>query len=255
MVESVELAGNFETGWKAMKAYVWLIFTLMIALSSSCFASERTLQLRDNLRRAKPGDYLVTAQNRNYTVMAIQKVSPRSVVIEEITVPFKSVRPGEDWKAWVLKGAPNHTCWVRFSVDLETGQLTEEISNSRQKQLQQAASQFLSTLLTLPFEQIPLNERRRVGPPPSSGSVDRRPFWQPKLLVEGHSLEGIRLEPFWAKWPKDGSELSGRMIEVFLPEKGQDYPDYFPYWLQISGLTGRAKIRIVDSGRGLLVTR
>lgn len=238
-----------------MKRFTALLIVFMMIAYGSCFAGEARLQLRDNLRRAKPGDYLVTAQNRNYTVMTIQKVSPRQVVIEEITVPFKTVRAGEvSWKDWVAKGAPGHTCWIRLAVDLETGQLTEELNNTRKRSLQQASGQFLTTLLTLPFESIPRSERRRVGPPPAAGSIDRRPFWQPKLLVEGYSLEGIRLQPWWAKWPRDGSELSGRVIEVFLPESGQDYPDYFPYWLQISGVDGRAKIRIVDSGRGLFLS-
>ena len=41
------------------------------------------------------------------------------------------------------------------------------------------------------------------------------------------------------------------MIEVYVPHESNKYPAYFPYWLQISGMVGKAKVRIVDSGSQL----
>ena len=34
-------------------------------------------------------------------------------------------------------------------------------------------------------------------------------------------------------------------------QKNQNYPSYFPYWLQVNGVAGKAKIRIIDSGSNL----
>jgi hypothetical protein len=45
---------------------------------------------------------------------------------------------------------------------------------------------------------------------------------------------------------------SGKSIEVYVPHENNKYPSYFPYWLQISGLISNAKVRIIDSGTGMI---
>ena len=48
-----------------------------------------------------------------------------------------------------------------------------------------------------------------------------------------------------------GADLSNKTIEIYLPRNSQIYPTYFPYWLQVNGVAGKAKIRIIDSGSRL----
>jgi hypothetical protein len=66
--------------------------------------------------------------------------------------------------------------------------------------------------------------------------------------VDGNNIPAVPFEAWQTHWPKDGTDLSGKSIEVYVPQENDKYPSYFPYWLQISGMVGNAKVRIVDSG-------
>ena len=52
-----------------------LLIIVFLVLTCGMFSSlkaEDELLLRDNLNRAKAGDYLVTAQNKNYSILIIR---------------------------------------------------------------------------------------------------------------------------------------------------------------------------------------
>lgn len=225
-----------------------VLMLLMCGLSAD-------LYLRDNLGKARAGDYIVTYQNKAFTLLHISEKSGNGLTVEEITVPAQVMpKTGKvAWKEWVQGGAPGHTSWVVYDVDLESGKVGRYYSYSKNEWMA-PADNFLSTLLNLRLELVPVSERKRVGPRPNDTFADRRKPWQPRMIVNGQVVEGVNFDEWRTSWPKDNSDLSGRTIEVFLPVEGlsEQYPSYFPYWLQISGMIGKAKIRIIDSGSGLV---
>lgn len=208
------------------------------------------------MKKAKKGDFIVTAQSKNYTLLHIYDKGETDLVIEEITVPqAKLCLPNGSWKAWVTGGGPNYTSWVMFDVDLPTGQIKKFYTFSKNGWTEAPqGDNFLSTLLNLRLEKIPLSERKRVGPPPNDGP-DLRSTWKPKVTFEGKTYGDVPFDAWETRWPKDNSELSGRLIEIYTPEASTHYPAYFPYWLQISGMIGKAKVRMIDSGTGLVSPR
>lgn len=214
------------------------------------------MMLRDNLSRAQAGDFLVTAQNKNFTMLIIRSKENDLLNIEEITMPMSRVpKDSFSWRNWVQKGAPGHTCWVMYSIHLPTGAMEKIFSFTKNEWVTIPQSQnFMSTLLNLRLKRIAAHERKKVGPPPASDTLDRRVYWQPQLVVDGNVIKGVSFDAWRTKWPKDGSELSGKLIEVYVPKENDKYPSYFPYWLQVSGVIGNAKVRIVDSGTGLETT-
>jgi len=110
---------------------------------------------------------------------------------------------------------------------------------------------FLSKLLTLRMVKIPLNEMKKAGPKPPEGVPDNRHYWTPRVVYEGSTVHDVQFEAWRTKWPRDSNELSGKSIIVYLPKDDKRYPSHFPYWLEIQGMLGKAKIRIIDSGRNL----
>lgn len=110
------------------------------------------------------------------------------------------------------------------------------------------ANNILSKLLNLNLKPIPYSQRKKIGGRPTTASN----LWQPPIVVDGRKIEGVAFDAWRTYWPKDGSDLSGKMIEVYVPEENDKYPAYFPYWLQVSGFIGKAKIRIIDSGTKLI---
>ncbi|MGZ6330936.1 MAG: hypothetical protein ACXWM7_08045 [Parachlamydiaceae bacterium] len=222
-------------------------------LSLTCVlpSEEYVLFLRDNLRKAQKGDFIVTSQGKNYSVLYIYGKTSETLTIEEISIPTAKVpRQHFSWSSWIETGAPGNSSHAAYTIDLATGKILKFYTFLRGQWYEMASKDaFLSTLLNLRFSFVQPGDRRRIGMARRSGTQDNR-SWNPRMIVNGQSVEGVRFDVWKTHWPKDGSELSGKMIEVYLPEEGYGYPSYFPYWLQISGLVGGAKVRIVDSGTG-----
>ncbi len=231
----------------------WLFCFVLISLTSDLSAERYYLQLRDNLQNAEPGDYIVTAQGKNYSLLHIYSKTDQTLTIEEISIPASKIpKSNFSWSTWIMNQAPGHTSWVLYTLDLNSGNFIHFYALTRGKWYEMTPpDNFLSMLLNVRFDFIPPDQRRRIGITLRTGPYDKRPYWEPHMVVNGQTVEGVRFDAWRTTWPKDGSELAGKTIEVYLPEEGLNYPAYFPYWLQISGVIGSAKIRIVDSGTGL----
>lgn len=237
-----------------MKIVTSVIFILGFFFTSFIGAAQEELLLKDNLKRARPGDFLVTTQSKNFTLLIVRSKNEQMLSIEEITLPASKAPKGTtSWRKWVEEGAPGHTSWIMYNIDLPTGTMQQTFSFTKNEWVNiPQAQNFFSTLLNLKLKKIEDSERKRVGPPPASDSRDRRRLWQPTLVVDGKTVTGVDFDAWRTRWPSDGGELSGKIIEIYVPLENDKYPSYFPYWLQISGVVGNAKVRIVDSGSGLV---
>ena len=229
------------------------LFVVSCTMCIMPIQAAQELYLRDNLGRAQTGDFIVTSSNKNYTLLHIYDKTERSLVMEEITVPDSKINlQNSTWAAWVQNGAPCHTSWVMYEIDLPSGQMLEFFSFTKNGWMDLGkADNFLSALLNLRLYKVPEQQRKRIGPK-SSGDFDFRKIWQPPMIVGGHQIHDVPFDAWHTVWPKDGSELSGKSIDVYLPQHPEMYLSYFPYWLQISGVIGKAKIRIIDSGKQLV---
>lgn len=229
-----------------------LLFAFLAGFVSIPSVHSEELVLRNNLMLAQTGDYIVVSANKTLTLLLVHGRKEPILTIEEVAVPEIKKPSNMDWKSWIQNGAPNHCSWVMYDIDLKTGQMLRYYSFSKKNWFDiPEADNFLSKLLNLKFAKIPDAARKRIGPPKVRSGPDLRAVWQPKMIVGGKAIEGVSFEAWKTKWPRDNSDLSGRNIEVYLPADSKQYPAYFPYWLQISGMVGNAKIRIIDSGNKL----
>ncbi|MFT4551481.1 MAG: hypothetical protein ACI9S8_000094 [Chlamydiales bacterium] len=210
--------------------------------------------LKNNFSKARPGDYIVTMFNKSFTVLHIFSKEDDSLIIEEVTVPvhkFPKGRPSS-WNHWYKEGAEHHTSWVMYDVDLSSAKIREYYSFSRKGWLElNDTDSIFSTLLSLPFELVEKKNRRKQGPPPAPGDLDRRSIWNPRMIVNGGKIDNVLFNAWKTRWPKDGSDLAGKLIQIYLPEESNIYPSYYPYWLQVQDTLGIAKVRVVDSGNNL----
>lgn len=222
-----------------------IVLTVSLFLIA-CFANyalSDEIVFKENLRLAKGGDYIVTAQNKMLTIFLIQEKDEHTVTIDEISAPTHSIgKYRHNWKGWIEQGAPYNSSWVRYTLDLQTGGMLDYFSFTKNSWFSPKENNFLTTLLNLPMQRISNQERKKVG------NSTYRQLWQPKMIFEGQTIPNICFSAWTAKWPNDGSELSGRTVELYTPEINSGYPSYFPYWLQVNRAVGNAKIRIIDSG-------
>lgn len=208
--------------------------------------------LKNNLLKANPGDYIVTCQNRTYTVLHIYEKKGGLMTIEEVSVAASKIPSLPfNWKNWIAQEAPGHTSWILYTMDINTGAITKTYSfqMSGYRILPQAQN-FLSTLLNLRLDRIPEKYRKKVGPV-ANGSPDWRQYWQPRMIVEGQNIQNVSFGAWKTQWPKDGTDLAGSTIEIYIPEPNQPYASYFPYWLEVKNTAYKTKLRMVDSGTAM----
>lgn len=219
--------------------------------------AQPALHLVDRLQRAEVGDYIVAACDNMYTVLIVKEKFDYQMSIEEITVPAARIQQQKfwwrGWKHWVETSAPGYTSWVVYTVHCSSGQIREFYCYNRNSWMFMAqADNFLSKLLTMRFVKVRPEDMKRTGPPPPLGAPeDRRQGWKPKVVFEGKVITDAKLEVWRTRWPDDRSDLSGKTITAYVPAEQKEYPSYFPYWVEIQGMVGKAKIRVIDSGKCL----
>jgi hypothetical protein len=235
------------------KLVPFFAFLLLLIIPTLGFTEAKAV-LRHNFVKAKPGDYIVTNQGKMFTVLHIRASIENGFLLEEITAPLNRIpKKRYTWKQWIENNAPGHTSWVAYWLNTGNGDIERAFSFTKNCWFKIRDSEnFITTLLNLRFHQIPVSKRKRIGPKSGSPSGQEwRQVWQPRMIVDGQIIEDVSFDAWKAKWPSDGSELSGKLIEVYTPEDSDLYPSYFPYWLQVSGMIGKARVRIMDSGKGL----
>ncbi|MBB64095.1 MAG: hypothetical protein CMO81_03435 [Waddliaceae bacterium] len=209
--------------------------------------------LRRNLRKAKKGDFIVTSQRKNITLIHIHSKSEKTVVFEEISIPSHlAPRNDVNWAAWVQEGAPSHSSWIMYEVSLTSGRILEFFSFTQNgwKDIP-SEDNFISVLLNMKFNKIPMDKRKKIGPRSGGSYKDARKPWNPPMRVNGEFIKGVPFDAWRTTWPKDGTDLAGRDVTIYIPQDSDRYPSYFPYWLEISHAVGSVKVRIIDSGTGL----
>ena len=219
--------------------------------------SARPMALSEQFARAEKGDYLVAYISKAYTLLHIFDRTADTVTIEEVTVPSRHIDASTiKWQEWLKGGAQNNSSWVMYEIELSTGRMLEYYSFTLDGWAAGVDSDsFLSTLLHLELEPLRPEDRRKIGPPPLPGELDRRKLWHPPAYFKGEKMDGVAFGVWRATWPNDGSELSGKTIETYLPEAEGPYPTYFPYWIEVRGNVAKAKLRLKDTGIGMISPR
>ncbi len=228
-------------------------YFLLLLLFTLAEASE--ISLKNHLDTAEPGSYLVTEQGKTCAFLYIREKSETHVTIEEVAIPASNFcRQKTSWRCWFETGASGHSIWTVSQINLKTGAFESTFSYTHQGWVDmKEANCFLATLLNLRFKEVNLEERKKVGLPPGYNKVDNRPLWTPRLIVDGISQCQTSFKVFKARWPKDMTDLSHKTIEIYLPDatKESAYPTFFPYWVEVEGKIGSAKMRVIDSGKGV----
>ena len=224
------------------------LFTILL-LCTYVYAND--LQLKSQLSEASPGSYVVTEQAKSCALLYIREKVDNLLVIEEISIPFSNfTRQKMSWRQWFEIGAPGHTLWTVSQINLDTGVFEETYSYTHQGWVDMSDSNsFLCQLLNLNFSKIPICERKRVGLPPGVNKKDNRPIWNPRVFIDGVQQTNIPFSAYKARWHRDNSELSCKVINIYLPESNtENYPTFFPYLVEVEGKVANVKLRIIDAG-------
>jgi hypothetical protein len=224
-----------------------ILLSILLFFTTSLSA----LTLKDKFINAQIGDYIVTEQSKNYSLLFVRSITENTIIFEEITAPVKEVASSKtNWHDWILARAPSHTSWISYEIDLNKNHLKESFSYTQNGWLYlQDSDYLLAKLLTLSLERVPETERKRIGPAPSSDESDTRALWNPSLVIEGKKIAKTRSEVWRGKWPDDETLLAGCSIHLYFDANRPNFP--FPYWIEIQSSHYALKVRTIDSGTGL----
>ena len=207
-----------------MQKFIYFLYTLVhIPFLPS-------LTLADRLSKAEKGDYLVTEQDKHYCLLLLRENSPRTIILEKITVPAHKIHlPGMDWADWVSLGAPGHSAWIQYEIDRITFKLIECYSHSKKGWLYLDESElFFSTLLSLELNPVSQEERKKIGVAPAREEIDQRPTWNPTLVLNSEKKK-LPCDVLKTYWPKDNTALSSCRITLYFPTKEDTK---FPIWIE-----------------------
>jgi len=229
--------------------------TLFLACATPTLAVAATHTLKERFAISQAGDFIVTAQEGNYSLLSIRSKTADTLLLEEISVPSQQISLNKiDWKKWVSEKAPGHTAWTLYEIDPNTATLIECFSFSKNGWLYlDESEQFLTRLLSLPFIPIPDADRKKIGPQPALGEHDSRSLWTPPLVIEGEKREKPTFDVVKTQWPEDGSRLALCSIELYFAKELPTFP--FPYWLEVRSPHYTFKMRAIDSGHNLISPR
>lgn len=233
-----------------MKKFIYFTLCILFLPFSSYSTQNTTLQNR--FENGTPGDFIVTAQEGVYTVLILRHREKSQLILEEISIPQAQLEIKKiNWQNWLQEKAPGHTSWSLFEIDLEQGELIESYSINKQSWLYIDSSEFLlSKLLKLPLYKVNKEDRKKIGPPPTSGEQDVRSIWNPPLVCLGKAFKNSCFEVYQGKWPHDQSIIKDCIIDFYFSSFDPLFP--FPHWLEIHSAHYTLTIRAVDSGKGLL---
>lgn len=203
------------------------------------------LTVKQRFDSSRVGDYIVTEQDKVYSLLTVRDMSQERLVLEEFTLPAHKAKKVK-WKEWALQGAGGHTSHILYEIDLDKNQMERVYSLSRGAFLSHEAAAFIPTLISLPLSNV--KERKKIGPAPNEG-VDMRKIWNPPLVREGKKVVGAQFEVKRIHWPKDGTLLAEKTLDLYFDKRHPEFP--FPNWIEITDGSSTFKIRCVDSGSGL----
>jgi hypothetical protein len=220
---------------------------LLLALGAVFFLS--SFKMADRLLEAQKGDYIVTEQDRTYSLLFVRENQAASLILEEVAIPVDLANSSiTNWKDWMKEGAPRHTSWVQYEIDPKTLELIEGYSFSKTGWLYlEESDHFLSKLLSLPLSKISAIERKKIGIAPKNDEPDLRKTWNPPVFVEGKKTK-TPCEAWNTKWPKDNSILSSCTIQLYFPPKELST---FPAWIEASNGHFQYAIKVIDSGKDM----
>jgi len=226
-----------------------LLFVFLLFVTSLFGANDT---LKNRILKGNIGDYVVTAQGSNYSLLLIRAMGDSRLTLEEIMVSQSNIDLKKiNWNKWVENKAPGATSWTAFTFDLEKNTLDLCFSHLENQWLFIEKSDYIfGQLFTLPLRPTRDIERKRIGPAPMPGEIDRRKFWKPQLIKNGKKNKKPHFEIMRAKWPSDKTRLAGCVIELYLDGENLDFP--FPYWMEVQSPHYTFKIRAIDSGKGLV---
>lgn len=220
----------------------FILFLLITAISHFHSYGESTLSLLSMIRTSPEGSYMILENNQTHVAVVLKEKQNESLILHEICFSKNSSKNLYHWKQRLLDDT---SYFAKFETVIEENSIkTTPIFYKKNKKIsKEQAFSFTSLLTSLSFFPLPQENIKMTK------DISHNPIpWKPKLTVEGRAIDYSECMTYEAYWPKDGSVMSNKRIEIYFPLVNNRNFLYFPIWLEIESPLGKIKIRAIDSG-------
>lgn len=232
-----------------MKQFFVKAFFLIFLVCFSLEAKDIQTTFKERISSAERGDFIVFHQGGNYTLLHIVSQSLNTLVLEEVTIPDAFAKKGFAWKAWAQQGFAKNTSWNLYEIDLANGEVKSGYSPNKKVYFTIDKEEMLFTkLLSLPLTKVSNTDRKKIGPPPAYGEVDRRSFWNPPQIFEGKKISPSRTDCYRGVITSKNKQLDGSFVDFYFDA---DEKFHLPYFLEIQTPHFTLKFQVQDTGKNL----
>ncbi|KPK32495.1 MAG: hypothetical protein AMS24_04095 [Chlamydiae bacterium SM23_39] len=219
-------------------------FFIILFLISSLFATT----IKNRLEKAEVGDYMVTISGKTYFLLLVEKKNQESIIISEIAIEKEKIKKNFSWREWIKNNSPYNLSWHVYEIDLNNEKLKRCLSVNENKFTNNET--LTLKLLSIPLSIVPTEKRKKIGPPPLNEEKDIRSIWNPPMYIDKKKVKNANFEVYQAKWPKDNSSLSGKVINIYF-DKEKKFS--FPFWIEIETNHLDIILKTVDSGKNIKI--
>ncbi|AAP05404.1 hypothetical protein [Chlamydia caviae] len=218
------------------------LFILVLFLSPFPAFTEAPLSLKQNIFRARTGDYAVFSKGVQKFFLFVKSVSSDTVWIEMTEFPHLSQQDralvqNKPWKSLIHE---LHSPRRVFLISLSKKDIDIFCLNPKTHQLRRLQPEDLpifSTLLQLSLNEAPNHLIKRQG--------KNQDPWSPRITIEGNCSLKTPAQAWHANWPKDSSVLSGKNVLMYFTACEISA---FPLWTSIETPKGTVVLRTIDVG-------
>src|SRR3972149_10011712 len=109
-----------------------LLAAIVLTLFCLLGRAQAAMSLQEQLCRAEAGSYVVTEQDKNYSLLMIRAITSDTLLLEEISVPANQIDLSKySWKSWLEKKAPGHNARAFYQINPATSTLEEAYSYTK----------------------------------------------------------------------------------------------------------------------------
>ncbi|MEF9497510.1 hypothetical protein [Chlamydia sp. 04-14] len=218
------------------------LFILVIFFYPCSGFAESPISVKQNIFRARAGDYAVFSKGVQKFFLFVKSVSSDTAWIEMTEFPHLSQQDRVLIQNTPWKNLINdlHSPRRVFLISLSTKDMHIFCLNPKTQQLRRLQSEDLpvfSTLLQLSLNEAPDHLIKRQG--------KNRDPWSPRITVEGSYSLKTPAQAWCANWPKDSSVLSGKNVLMYFTACEISV---FPLWTSIETPKGTVVLRAIDVG-------
>ena len=221
---------------------IFILSLFIFAIKNSFLHGEQKISLLKVINNCPSGSYIVFEHNQTNIGIILKEKQLNKIILHEVFFSKNLSKNLYDWKKRLNQDS-NYFAKFETIIENDTSFTKPIFCKKNKKVSKEQIFSFSSILTSLTFKSLPKDNVKMT-----KDALNNPIPWKPQLIIEGKSINYSECNTYEAYWPEDGSIMSNKRIEIYLPSISNDKFLCLPIWLEIESPIGKIKIRAIDAG-------